>query len=79
MLKKQVARELQKRCATGLKENVSNSCFTEEDFSNDGAFDLVLSNNIPPSKRQVRCLPKDKKTFSSTAEKSDNTSVSAHI
>lgn len=45
---------------------------TEEDSSNDGPFDLVPLDNIPPFWRQVRSLPKDKRMFSSTAEKSEN-------
>lgn len=45
---------------------------TEEDSSNDGAFDLAPLDNIPPYERQVRRLPKDKRMFSSTVEKFEN-------
>lgn len=45
---------------------------TEEDSSNDGAFDLAPLDNIPPYERQVRRLPKDKRMFSSAAEKFEN-------
>lgn len=42
---------------------------TEEDSSNDAAFDLALLANIPPFSRQVRCLPMDVRKLSGTAKK----------
>lgn len=45
---------------------------TEEDSSNDAAFDLALLANVPPFSRQVRCLPMDVRKLSGTAKKSEN-------
>lgn len=39
---------------------------TAEDSGNDGAFDLAPLDNIPPSQRPARRLPKDKSVFSHT-------------
>lgn len=46
---------------------------TAKDSSNDGAFDLAPLDNIPPFQRRGRCLPKDKRMFSSTGEESQYT------
>lgn len=64
----QVAKELQKRCAA----TVLIYTLTEEDSSNDVAFDLTPLAKVPPFSRQVRCLPKDIRTLSSKAEKCEN-------
>lgn len=45
---------------------------TEEDSSNDVAFDLAPLDNVPPYSRQARCLSKDTRKFSSRAEESEN-------
>lgn len=49
---------------------------TEEDSSNDAAFDLAPLDNVPPSPRQVGCLSEDVRTFSSTAKVSEDVSAS---
>lgn len=53
---------------------------TEEDSSNDAAFDLAPLDNVPPYPRQVRCLSKAMRTFFSTANVSEDVSDSrAHL
>lgn len=73
----QVARKLQKKGVQLVwRRTFLIYTPTEEDSSNDAAFDLAPLDNVPSSPRQVGCLSEDVRTFSSTAKVSEDVSAS---